>query len=802
MTNRFTPKAQLALEGAKAQAEKMGHTYIGTEHLLLGIMCTECIASRLLDDKGAIYSEIYDQIVKISGVGVPSKIGASLTPKCKKIIELSLGYAKKFNSKFIGTEHILYAICDESDCVGARIISSMGISIQGLKSDISSLSEAYSDFGARGKDDVLSSPILSLYGKNLNLLAKDGKTDPLIGRESDISRLIQILTRRTKNNPCLIGEPGVGKTAIVEGLARMIAEHNVPFELEKRIIVSLDLTAMIAGTKYRGEFEERMKAVLAEVSSNPNIILFIDEIHTIMGAGGAEGAIDAANIIKPSLARGEIRVIGATTIDEYRRNIERDSALERRFQPVIIEEPSEDESLEILKGLKSRYEEHHGIKISDEAIRASVRLSSRYLNDRFLPDKAIDLLDEACASVKMRSFSKPDSIKQLESDLNECIEEKENAVIDKNFELASSLRDKELSLIMKISAEKAKYGSDDKSPTLCVGEDDICDIVTMQTKIPIKKTREQENERLKSLDALLSEKIIGQEEAILAVASAVKRGRLGLKSPERPCASFLFLGPTGVGKTELAKQLAYLVYGGEGAFIRLDMSEYSEKHSISKLIGAPAGYVGYDDPGKLTEAVRRQPYSVVLFDEIEKAHPDIYNLLLQILDEGFLSDSHGKRINFKNSIIILTSNIGGAEISDPMVLGFGDIANDARDYEKTKGKINSLLKKEFSPEFLNRLDDIIVFNSISTNNARKICKIMLDDVKNRARCVDISIEFDDSVVDFIVKNGYNKSYGARPLRRTITSQIENPLSDKILDGSLGKCVKISYKNDKIHFENQ
>ena len=796
MINRFTPKSQEALEASKTQSKKLGHTYIGTEHLLLGIMCTECIGARLLDEKGVLYSKIFDLVVEISGEGEELCVDAAFTPKCKKILEGALLFAKRLGGKHVGTEHILYAICDDSDCIASRILSSLGVSTQGLKNEISSLSDAVIFNNKKAADELFSSSILSAYGKNLNSISSIEKADPLIGRENDVLRLIQVLCKKTKNNPCLIGEPGVGKTAIVEGLARMIHDGNVPKELENKIIVSIDLASMVAGTKYRGEFEERMRAVLNEVKAHDRLILFVDEIHSIMGAGGAEGAIDAANIIKPSLARGEIRLIGATTTDEYRRYIEKDSALERRFQPILIEEPTSEEAITILKGLRPRYEAHHGVKISDSAILSAVQLSSRYINDRFLPDKAIDLLDEACARIRTSVSSKPSSIKFLEEKLSICNSEKENAILDKNIDLATSLKDKEMSILIDLEKERKKYQEQCSDSIHTVSESDICEIVTQQTKIPIKKLEENDVSALKNIESILSSRIIGQDEAIRSLCSAIKRGRLGISDSSKPCASLLFLGPTGVGKTELAKVLAKIFSPEKDCFIRLDMSEYSERHSISRLIGAPAGYVGYEDGGKLTETVRRHPHSIVLFDEIEKAHPDIFNILLQILDEGILTDSHGKRVNFKSCIIILTSNIGSCDKSNA-ILGFGTDS-----LEKEEHKVKSELKRTFSPELLNRFDEIILFKPLSYENAREICLIMLNELSNRLKESNLNINFTDDVVSFVLKKGYSKEYGARNLKRAIITNIENPLCDTIINGKIDKnhVVSVVLKDNSIHFE--
>lgn len=796
MTNRFTPKAKEALERAREQAKGMGHTYIGTEHLLLGIMCTDGVGSKILDDKGALYTEIYDHVVEISGFGAPNVFDFSLTPRCKRVIEGSASCAKRTQSEFIGTEHLLYSIANESDCVGARVLSSLGISTQGVKNEIHSLGQTILDACDNGDGEISSAPTLSLYGKSLNASAFIGKIDPLIGRDDDISQLVQILCRRTKNNPCLIGEPGVGKTAIVEGLAQKIVDGNVPSELKDKIIVSLDLTSVIAGTKYRGEFEERMRAILNEVRANPAIILFIDEIHTIMGVGGAEGAIDGANIIKPALARGELRVIGATTTNEYRRYIEKDLALERRFQPILIEEPSEQEAIKILDGLKPLYEAHHKIRISNEAILACVKLSVRYINDRFLPDKAIDLLDEACASVKTSDFSPSPKIKELEKKIYECSEQKEEAIIDKNLSLAMELKEKEAELGLELY--RLRSSSAISPGDKVINREDICKIVSKKTKIPLSGIDKKENEGLLSLEGELSQKIIGQGKAIACIVSAIKRGRLGLSNPNRPCASFLFAGPTGVGKTMLAKELANSIFKNSSCFIRFDMSEFSEKHSISRLIGAPAGYIGYEDGGKLCEAVRRHPYSVVLFDEIEKAHPDIYGLLLQILDEGILCSADGKSINFKNTIIILTSNIGAEQILSSSHLGFsGGISAEEQNHD-----IRKSLKSVLSPELINRLDEIVTFNTLSFEDTKKICISMLEGFKERAKNAEVELSFSDDAIDFVAKKGYSKELGARNIQRAIISFFENPFCEALLNGEIkaNSSAVARLSDSKIYYE--
>ena len=791
MTNRFTPKAKEALERAKEHASKMGHTYVGTEHLLLGIMCTDSVASSILDDKGALFSKMYDQIIESSGSGSADTVFSAISPRCKCVIERSATCAKRLGGDFIGTEHLLYAICDESDSAAYKILTSIGISPHGLKTEICALCELVSGTSGHSSTEIIGAPTLSLYGKSLNSVAMIGSLDPLIGRKKEIDALVQTLCRRTKNNPCLIGEPGVGKTAIIEGLAQMILNDEVPNELRSHIIVSLDLSSVLAGTKYRGEFEERMRTILNEVRANPNIILFIDEIHTIMGAGGAEGAIDASNIVKPALSRGEFKVIGATTVDEYRKSIEKDSALERRFQPISIDEPSEEESIEILNGLRPYYESFHKVKISQEAIIACIKLSVRYIHDRFLPDKAIDLLDEACSLVKLRSCSAPSQVKIIESKLSECADKKESAIIDGDFSLAIELRDEESKLALEL--QKARKETSNLS-TLNVLEQDVCEVASKKTKVPITSSQATPDKALFELESVLKADIIGQDDAICRVCSAIKRSMLGISSPHRPCASFLFLGPTGVGKTYLAKRIAEVIFKSKSALIRFDMSEYSEKHSVSRLIGAPAGYVGYEDGGRLCEAVRRAPYSVVLFDEIEKAHPDIYNLLLQILDEGEIVSTSGKKVNFRNTIIILTSNLG-AKSSVASPLGF------ERGHQNGE-KINSALKEEFSPEFLNRLDEIISFNPITQDEARKICEIMLNELTERVKARGIDLELSSEAVELAARKGFDKEYGARQIRRTITSLFENSLCENLINGkiSLGERTLACCDGEKIYYK--
>ncbi|MBQ7353753.1 MAG: ATP-dependent Clp protease ATP-binding subunit [Clostridia bacterium] len=799
MLNRFTKKAEAVLQASKRNAEKLGSAYIGSEHLLLGILDTDCIGCKILEEKKLSYKDAYLKIYESSRVNDNKPSLESLTPKLKRIVELSNTIMKRFNGQLIGSEHLLYALCDEPDSIGARLLISLGISLQILKSEITNYLEAYMPKAEKQASSPVS--MLTTYGKNLNAQAKLGKYDPLIGRDSEVSRLVQILSRRTKNNPCLIGEPGVGKTAIVEGLAQKINEGDVPSDLLGKTIISLDLSSMIAGAKYRGEFEERMRGVMNELRSNPSIILFIDEIHTIIGAGAAEGAVDAANIIKPALSRGQIQLIGATTTSEYRRHIEKDSALERRFQPVLIEEPSEEKTLDILFGLKSRYEDFHGVKISDDAIITAVSLSIRYLNDRFLPDKAIDLIDEGCSRLKMKHFSKTKEIKELEGRLKSLSSDKERAILNECFDAATQIKDEEIELKMKLKRRLSEHEKSkaDSIPTL-IG-DDIRHLITQWTNIPITRLEKSESDRLSNLEEELNECVIGQRNAIKKVASSIKRSRMGLKNHKKPIGSFLFLGPTGVGKTELAKSISKIVFGQSDALIRIDMSEYMEKHSVSRLIGAPPGYVGYEEGGILTSLVRSKPYSVVLFDEIEKAHNDVYNILLQILEDGILTDSQGRHVDFKNTIIILTSNVGAKNITEPKPLGFSKSFSADDESDMMRIQINDALKNEFNPEFLNRLDEIIIFNKLSLEDAEKITRIMLNEVCSLARDIGIELKNDDSVIKHIAKKSYSKQYGARPIRRSITSLLENPLSEKILSGEIssGDEVSISFENDAIKF---
>ena len=804
----FTGRAQGALNRAIGSACEMGHTCVGTEHILLGLLEEgEGIASRVLSGKGVTPEGLREAIEETSGVGEKTRLSAAdMTPRTKKVIESSAAIAANMGHGFIGTEHLLLAISADPDCYAVKMLEKLGVSADELRREIASYLGADPENASHGprsgggeKTEIKNCPTLSQHGRDLCRFAKEGKIDPIIGRDGETERVIQILSRRTKNNPCLIGEPGVGKTAVVEGLAQRIVDGNVPDDLKNKSIVTLDISSMVAGAKYRGEFEERMKSVMKEVLENRNIILFIDEIHTIIGAGGAEGAVDAANIIKPALARGEMQVIGATTIDEYRRHIEKDAALERRFQSVMVGEPTPEEAEKILFGLRDKYEAHHKLKISDEAIRAAVKLSVRYISDRFLPDKAIDLIDEAGSKKRIAGITPDPDVRELESKLKSVTAEKEEAILSEDYEKAASLRDEEKKLTEELETKKAS--ASDRSGECVVTEEDIADIVSAWTHIPVKKLEEEESEKLMRLEETLKERVIGQDQAVEAVSRAIRRGRLGLSDPKRPIGSFIFLGPTGVGKTELSKVLADVMFGDENAMIRVDMSEYMEKHSISKLIGSPPGYVGYDDGGQLTEKIRRRPYSVILFDEIEKAHPDVFNILLQILEDGILTDSQGRRVDFKNTIIIMTSNVGAAGIIAPKRLGFADPEKKEEEEENVKSQVMDALKATFKPEFLNRLDEIIVFNKLTDEDIRKITSIMLRDVENRVNALGVNIAFSDEAVAALAKEGFDPVYGARPLRRAIVRKVEDRFSEEMLSGKIreGDSVVTDYKDGGIVF---
>lgn len=797
---RYTPQAKEALSLAVGMAESLNHGYVGTEHLLIGLLQEGTgVAARVLEENGVEESKVVELVSQLisPNTSVQMAENAAYTPRARRVIENSYREAVRFKAAQIGTEHILIAILREGDCVASRLLNTMGISVQKLYIDLlAAMGEdapSIKDEMQRGNSGKRgsSTPALDSYSRNLTQMALDGKLDPVIGREHEIQRVIQILSRRTKNNPCLIGEPGVGKTAVVEGLAQRIAAGDVPDTIADKRVMTLDLSGMVAGSKYRGEFEERIKKVIAEVVEAKDVLLFIDEIHTIIGAGGAEGALDASNILKPSLARGELQLIGATTINEYRKYIEKDSALERRFQPVTVDEPSEEESIAILKGLRSRYEEHHRVEITDDALEAAVKLSSRYINDRFLPDKAIDLIDEAASKVRLSNYTKPSKIKDYEAQIDDLEEEKESAIRDEAYEKAGDIKKKQEKLKEKIRLTLEKWEKEKETRKLVVGENEVADVVAGWTKIPVKKLAQEESERLKNLEGILHERVVGQEEAVTAVSKAIRRGRIGLKDPKRPIGSFLFLGPTGVGKTELSKALAEAMFGTESSLIRVDMSEYMEKHSVSKMIGSPPGYVGYEEGGQLSEKVRRNPYSVILFDEIEKAHPDVFNILLQVLDDGHITDAQGRKIDFKNTIIIMTSNAGAENIIAPKRLGFG-VATDAKaDHEFMKGRVMEEVKRLFKPEFLNRIDEIIVFHQLTKEHMKGIADIMLRGIERRSKeQLGITLTVNEAAKDLLIDKGYDDKYGARPLRRTIQSLLEDKMAEEILDGKLKKGVNV------------
>ena len=805
--NGFTSKANEALNQAISSAEQLGHTYVGSEHLLLGLLkIGSGVAASVLNRNGVTAEKVEELIRATIGCGTHTRLSPDyFTPRAKRVIETAMAGCSNMGKKYVGTEHLLIGILSEGDNYAIRFINEIGADTSAITSEALSASGINPEDSV-GKSDKSASksdgnvPTLSKFGRDLTAEAKKGKIDPVIGREKEIERVIQILCRRTKNNPCLIGEPGVGKTAIVEGLAQKIAEGAVPDILQNKRVFTLDLTGMVAGTKYRGDFEERIKSVIEEVTKAGDIILFIDEVHTIIGAGSAEGSTDAANILKPSLARGEFQLIGATTISEYRKNIEKDSALERRFQPVNVAEPSEEDAILILKGLKDKYEAHHKVKITDEAITAAVKLSTRYISDRFLPDKAIDLIDEAASKVRLSVCAAPPELKELEEKIAAAEAEKDEAINSQEFERAASLRDSE----KKLKAEYEKARDDwKKQNSHCngeVGEQDIAEIVSSWTGVPVSQLTEEESARLLRLEDELHNRIVGQDEAVTAVAKAIRRGRVGLKDPKRPIGSFIFLGPTGVGKTELCKALAQAMFGSENMMIRLDMSEYMEKHTVSKLVGSPPGYVGFEEGGQLTEKVRRNPYSVILFDEIEKAHPDVFNMLLQILEDGILTDSQGRRVDFKNTVIIMTSNVGARLITEKKVsFGFGESGKD--DNKDVKELVLNELKNTFRPEFLNRVDDIIVFSKLDKEQIAEICVKMLNNLAERLKNLNITAEFDDSVKYALAEKGFDPVYGARPLRREIQNKIEDPLSEKILDSSVknGDTVVCTYKDGNFEF---
>ena len=804
----FTEKANKSLNAAVKAAEDLGHTYIGSEHILLGLLSdTSTVAGAVLAAHNITYADIEEELKRSIGVGVPTELQPDdFTPRSKNILETSVAFARQMGQQLVGTEHVLLAIAREGSCSATLLLSRAGVSMQDVVNDVSkALMGGTANAGPDNKDGGKENEsMLSQFGRDLTKLAKDGKIDPVIGRQKEIERVIQILSRRTKNNPCLIGEPGVGKTAIAEGLALKIVSGEVPELLKDKKIYSLDLTGMVSGTKYRGDFEERIKKVIDEVKNAKDVILFIDEVHTLIGAGSAEGAADAANILKPSLARGELQIIGATTIEEYRKHIEKDAALERRFQPVMVDEPSQEEAIEILKGIKDKYEAHHKVKITDEAIESAVKLSTRYIGDRYLPDKAIDLIDEAASRVRLRSYTAPSDLKELEDKKKSVEAEKLSAVNAQEFERAAALRDEERKLDKEIKDKKENWhdmagkSHDEVTPA------DIADIVSSWTGVPVTQLSTEESDRLLHMEDELHRRIVGQDEAVEAVSRAIRRGRVGLKDPKKPIGSFIFLGPTGVGKTELCKALAAAMFGDENAMIRLDMSEYMEKHTVSRLIGSPPGYVGYDEGGQLTEKVRRKPYSVVLFDEIEKAHPDVFNMLLQILDDGVLTDGQGRRVDFKNCIIIMTSNVGAKLISQKQkAFGFAAGAKELEQNEKEiKDAVMGELRNTFRPEFLNRVDDIIVFQRLTKENIKEIASRLLAVLQKRVEDMGIEVTFSDEAVSKIADAGFDDVYGARPLKRAIQSRIEDALSEEMLKGNVKKGGKYicNVKDDKFVFD--
>ena len=819
MTYKFTNRANKAIEIANDIALELGHSYIGTEHILYGLAKEgNGIASKVLENQNVTADDILNKIEELIGSDEPIENIVDFTPRTKRVVESAFIEARKLGYNFIGTEHLLIGILREGDCVATKILLDLNVNIPKLYNEIVKVINEGEDYNSsddssnnsnggkrRGKGSYNQTPTLNQFGQDLTKKAEEGKLDPVIGRKQEIERVIEILSRRTKNNPCLIGEPGVGKTAAVEGLAQKIASGDVPEILKDKRVVTLDISGMVAGAKYRGDFEERIKKALNEVKKAGDVILFIDEIHTIVGAGAAEGAIDAANILKPLLARGEIQLVGATTLNEYRKFIEKDAALERRFSPVTVNEPSEKETIQILKGIRDKYEAHHNVKITDEAIEAAVKLSIRYVNDRFLPDKAIDLIDEASSKARLRTYTEPDGLKELQEEIEKTKNEKEEAVLNQKFEKAAELRDTEKALRDKFEKEQNKWKNKNTKSIVTITEENIAEVIANWTGIPAKKITEDENEKLKNLEKELHKRVIGQNEAVEAVSKAIRRGRVGLKDPNRPIGSFLFLGPTGVGKTELAKALAEALFGNENSMIRVDMSEFMEPHSVAKLIGAPPGYVGYDEGGQLTEKIRRRPYSVILFDEVEKAHPDVMNMLLQILEDGRLTDAQGRTVNFKNTVIIMTSNVGAKLITDKNKLGFaGGNAeeNKNQEYETIKKEVMGELKKQFRPELINRIDDIIVFHKLEDEDIKKIIDIMLVQVQNRLSAQNIKIDIDQSVKDLIAKKGVDTNYGARPLRRAIQNMLEDKIAEAILDGVIKpkKKAKAVVKDDRIVIE--
>ncbi len=811
MQGRFTKKAQDVLTRAQEAALKLGNKYVGTEHILLGLtLAQESVAAKALEGQNVTYHQVMEQIAAAHRAEKTFFLPADFTPRAKRVVESSVREAVRMNTGYVGTEHILVALIRESDNLAVKILVGLGVNLQRLYEDIMLMlgeSEAQ-PAGTMGmnlqgeQEEKSNTETLDKFSRNLTDMAKQNKFDPIVGRDNEIERIIQILSRRTKNNPCLVGDPGVGKTAIVEGLAQKIAEGSIPDTLKKKKIVSLDLSAMVAGSKYRGEFEERMKKALDEVRADGNIILFVDEIHTIIGAGAAEGAIDASNILKPSLARGEIQLIGATTLEEYRKHIEKDAAFERRFQPVRVEEPEEKVAVEMLRALKDKYEMHHKVTISDEALESAVKLSSRYVADRFLPDKAIDLIDEAASRLRLRAYTAPVSVTELEKKLAEMEKEKEESIKTEEFEKAAEIKKQQGALRVQLKEAKQEWETAHGGSDQIVTKEDVAEVVSRWTGIPVQSLREEESQRLLRLEDTLHKRVIGQQEAVKAVAKAVRRGRVGLKDPNRPIGSFLFLGPTGVGKTELSKALAEALFGDENAMIRIDMSEYMEKHSVSRMVGSPPGYVGYEEGGQLSEKVRRNPYSVILFDEIEKASPEVFNVLLQVLDDGHITDGQGRKVDFKNTVIIMTSNAGARSIVAPKRLGFTSAETPEQSYELMKKSVMDEVKNVFKPEFLNRIDDMIVFHALEKEDILEIVKLMTDMLAKRVQeNMGISVSFTDKALEKIAEEGFDKAYGARPLRRAIQSRIEDAFAEEYLQGNFkaGEKVSVGVKTNGFLF---
>lgn len=801
MQGKFTNKAQEVLKRAQEAALKLGNKYVGTEHILLGLtLVSDSVAAKALESQGVTYHQVMDKIQSMTGGTSAYYIPADFTPRAKRVVESSVQEAFRMGTGYVGTEHILIALIRENDNIAVRIMVSLDLNLQRLYDDIMNmLGEGEDQNGsARGmnsqgeKQEKSATETLDKFSRDMTALAKKNKFDPIVGRDKEIERIVQILSRRTKNNPCLVGDPGVGKTAIVEGLAQKIAEGNVPDTLKNKRIVGLDLSAMVAGSKYRGEFEERMEKAMDEVKADGNIILFVDEIHTIIGAGAAEGAIDASNILKPALSRGEIQLIGATTLEEYRKHIEKDAAFERRFQPVKVEEPDEQAAVAMLKALRDKYEMHHKVTISDDAIEAAVKLSARYVSDRFLPDKAIDLIDEAASRLRLKTFSAPDNVAEMEEKLAEMEKEKEAAIKTEEFEKAAEIKRTQDALRAQWKEAKKEWENNHENQAQIVTREEVAEVVSVWTGVPLQSLQEEESQRLLHLEDTLHQRVIGQSEAVKALAKAIRRGRVGLKDPNRPIGSFLFLGPTGVGKTELSKALAEALFGDEDAMIRIDMSEYMEKHSVSRMVGSPPGYVGYEEGGQLSEKVRRNPYSVVLFDEIEKASPDVFNVLLQVLDDGHITDGQGRKVDFKNTVIIMTSNAGARSIVEPKRVGFTSMETEEQSYQNMKKNVMEEVRHIFKPEFLNRIDDMIVFHSLTQEDILEIVKLMTKTVSKRIKeNMDITVTFTDKALEKIAEEGYDKAFGARPLRRAIQSRIEDAFAEEYLMGNFKAGDKVS-----------